>query len=80
KKKLTSELRGKPYILKDGDVIAYLDVNDDPENSDRFAMAIGSDFKSHHKPNSPKTGNNGDPTFKKIRAPERELKIQLDDF
>jgi len=80
KKKISSELRGKPYILKDGDVIAYLDITEDPENSDRFAMTVGNDFKSNHKPPNSPNGGPTSPSKKKVRAPERELKIQLDDF
>eukprot|EP01132_Coremiostelium_polycephalum_P000645 gene645-798_t len=70
-----SELRGKPYLLKDGDIISFLDTRDDPEGNDKFAMSLS---KFDNKKGSNNHSKNRTPT--RYKAPEAELKIQLDDY
>ncbi|EFA79650.1 peptidase C19 family protein [Heterostelium album PN500] len=75
-----NELRGKPWMLKDGDMIAFLDQREDPEQNDRFALIME---KNNYKSNNYGANNSNSRKQNqttKYRAPERELKIQLDEY
>ncbi|EGC32265.1 hypothetical protein DICPUDRAFT_95315 [Dictyostelium purpureum] len=75
------DLRGKPFMLKDGDIIAYLDTRDDPEHNDRFALAMNNNSNSSGQKSSVYFGSSYlGSNNKKYRAQEVELKIELDDF
>ncbi|EGG16186.1 peptidase C19 family protein [Cavenderia fasciculata] len=73
-----NELRGKPWLFRDGDMIAYIDTRDDPEDNDKFALAMDLTTSFSSKYSFSGTGHREQVV--KYRAPEVELKIQLDDY
>ncbi|KYQ88273.1 peptidase C19 family protein [Tieghemostelium lacteum] len=80
--KVTNELRGKPYLLKDGDIISFLDSRDDPENNDKFAMTTAKfdNFSTRYS----KVSNGEKYTLggvsRSYKPKEVDLKIELDDY
>eukprot|EP01133_Synstelium_polycarpum_P005728 gene5728-6625_t len=71
-----NELRGKPWLFKDGDMIAFLDTRDDPELNDKFALSMDmNNYKSSGGVSSYPARSTP-----RYREPEQDLKIQLDEY